>query len=128
FRFPRRFRLIELEVFVPELLLLLLLLLLFVLLVLMFGCSVTVALVGGLIPYVLALLRLTCMIATSTRTSDFDLSRSSISLVARAIWSCVPRTTMAFWVGNCWTRAISRICRIAFTMSCNSCGVETLER
>src|SRR6516165_1653192 len=66
-----------------------------VVVVLMFGCSWTVAEVGGLMPKVRDLSRLICITATSTMTSDLDLSRSLTSFCARAIWSGVPRTTRA---------------------------------
>ena len=69
--------------------------------VLMLGCSATVTLVGGLMPRVCALSRLTCMTAISINTSGFDLSRSSTSFCASAIWSGVPRTTIAPCEGNC---------------------------
>lgn len=48
-------------------------------------CNITVALVGGLMPRVRDLSRLTCMMATSTRTSDLGLSRSLTSFWANAI-------------------------------------------
>src|SRR5215471_18128440 len=53
--------------------------------VLMLFCNATVADVGGLIPRFFILSRLICITATSTMTSDFALSRSPTSLVARAI-------------------------------------------
>ena len=68
---------------------------------LMLGCSVTEALVGGLIPSLCALSRLTCITATSISTSGLALSRSSTSFCANAIWSGVPRTTIAPCEGNC---------------------------
>src|SRR5439155_24572319 len=68
FRLPRRFKLIWLE---PDVLLVFVvvgipLLLLFVVVVLMLLWSAIVALVGGLMPSVRVLSRLTCMTATST--------------------------------------------------------------
>src|SRR5882762_10072644 len=65
------------------------------------GCSVTLADVGGLMPRFRTLSRLTCMMATSTITSGLALSISLMSFSARATWSGVPRTTIAFCEGNC---------------------------
>jgi hypothetical protein len=53
-----------------------------VLLVLRFGCSETVALVGGLIPRVRIFSRFTCITAMSTTTSGLALSMSLISFSA----------------------------------------------
>src|SRR5882724_595516 len=81
FRFAIIFKLIPLD---ELLLLLLLLLLLFdpLLLVFTLGCSETLRLVGGLIPRLCFLSRLTCMMATSTTTSGLERSRSLISFSA----------------------------------------------
>src|SRR3954454_18240801 len=101
FRLPRRFKLM---LFVPLLLVLLVLLVVPLLVdegtVLIFSCRATVALVGGLIPKLRVLARLTCITATSTITSERDLSRSPTNFSASAIWSGVPRTTSAPWEGN----------------------------
>ena len=72
--------------------------------VLVLLCNATVTLAGGWMPRLRSLSRLTCMIATSTTTSGRDLSRSSISFSAIAIWSGVPRTTIACCEGNCCKR------------------------
>ena len=77
--------------------------------VLMLFCNATVALVGGLMPKLRILSRLTCMTATSTITSDLALSRSPTSFSASAIWSGVPRTTSAPCEFNGWMREISKI-------------------
>src|SRR6266536_3706353 len=111
FRLPSAFRLMELElvllvlsVLVLFVLVLLLLLLLFVVVTL--GCNCTVMLVGGLMPSVRFLSRLICITATSTTTSDLDLSRSLTNFCASATWSGVPRTTIAPSEGSGWMRAI----------------------
>jgi len=67
----------------------------FVVVLVMLFCKATVALVGGLMPRVLDLSRLICSTATSTMTSALALSRSPTNFWARAIWSGVPRTTIA---------------------------------
>src|SRR5215813_13927549 len=113
FKFPNRFRLM---VFDPLLLLLLLVVAVVVPLLVVVGtvlfifcCRATVTLVGGFMPRVCALSRLTCMTATSTITSERDLSRSPTNFSASAIWSGVPRTTSAPCEGNGWMREISKI-------------------
>src|SRR4051794_15459428 len=124
FKLASEFRLMEpllLVPFVPLLLKplfrpLLLLLLLFVVFV-TFGWNCMVALVGGLMPRVRLLSLVICITATSTTTSGFDRARSSTNFAARAIWSGLPRTTIAPSEGSGWIRAISRICRSAFTTS-----------
>src|SRR5262245_19325979 len=96
-RFARSFRLMVLVVvvvLVPVFVLLLLLLLLFV--VVTCGLRATEIEVGGWTPRVRALSRRTCMTAISTTTSGFALSMSPRSFSAIAIWSGVPRTTIAF--------------------------------
>src|SRR6202162_5083504 len=103
FRFPSRFRLTWFAVpEVLELLVLVVVLVVLVVLVLRLFCSATVALVGGLMPRLWVLSRLTCMIATSTITSGRALSRSPTNFFARAIWSGVPRYTRAPCEGNGW--------------------------
>src|SRR5438045_696982 len=88
----------------PLSLLLLLLLLLFVVEVVAFGCSCTVALVGGLTPSVRFLSLLICRTATSTTTSGFDRSKSPTNFCASATWSGVPLTTIAPSEGSGWMR------------------------
>src|ERR1700678_4452809 len=71
-----------------------------VLVVVRLFCKATVALVGGLIPRVFDLSRLICSTATSTMTSALALYRSPINFCASAIWSGVPRTTIALCEGK----------------------------
>ena len=95
---------------------------------LMLGCSVTVALVGGLRPKVRDLSLLTCITAMSTMTSGRALSRSSTSFSAKRDLIGSSRTTRAFCESNCCTRWTSSTARIAFTTSCSSVGWERLVR
>ena len=61
----------------------------------MLVCGWTEALVGGLIPRVCTLSRLTSIHAKSTTTSAGALSKSLTIFSARRTWSGVPRITIA---------------------------------
>src|SRR6185369_3039498 len=74
FKFPSRFRLMLLLPLLPLLVEVVVPLLVVEGMVLViFSCRATVALVGGLIPRLRVLSRLTCITATSTMTSERDL-------------------------------------------------------
>src|SRR5262249_2855403 len=108
-----RFRLM---VFDPLLLLLLLVVAVVVPLLVVVGtvlfifcCRATVTLVGGFMPRVCALSRLTFTTPTSTIDSERALSRSPTNFSASANSSGVPRTTRAHYEGNGLMREISKI-------------------
>src|SRR5437660_10339085 len=70
--------------------------------VLMLLFSEMLVLVGGVMPSVRLLSRLTCITTTSITTSDFALSWSSTNFCACAIWSGVACRMLSFCAVNCW--------------------------
>jgi hypothetical protein len=92
------------------------------------GAKVTVALVGGFVPIVRVLLRLTSSMVTSIKTSDFGLSMSASSFWASTIWSGVPRNVSDLCSGVTWMRLMSRIPLSVPAACCKSLAVETLRR
>src|SRR5271157_2696971 len=70
-------------------------------LLLVLACSCTVALVGGLMPRVCTVSRLTCIKAKSMTTSGDARSKSLTIFSANKTWSGVPRITIASWESNC---------------------------
>src|ERR1700741_5479392 len=72
-----------------------------VVVVLILLLSEMLVLVGGVIPSVRLLSRLTCITTTSITTSDWAGARLAPNFCASAIWSGVPLTMMAFCDCSC---------------------------